>query len=108
MKLVEMIFIITNLNKLIRTKLNKKEEPEIYIDNFFLREKRCNYIFLTSACFVNRFTLQGFNERIFKTCDYRIYTTKIDIINYLATLCFCVGMRIQSVATYATAVLLSF
>ena len=36
MKLVEMIFIITNLNKLIRTKLNKKEEPEIYIDNFFL------------------------------------------------------------------------
>ena len=51
MKLVEMMLIITNLNKLIRTKLNKKEEPEIYIDNFFIQyfESHC---LSSSGCYI--------------------------------------------------------
>ena len=51
MKLVEMmLIIITNLNKLIRTKL-KKEEPEIYIDNFFIQyfESHC---LSSSGCYI--------------------------------------------------------
>ena len=36
----------------------------IYIYIYYERKKGRNYI-SRQACFVNRFTLQGFNERIF-------------------------------------------
>ena len=44
----------TVLNTLKQSRINK----------YYERKKRRNYI-SRQACFVNRFTLQGFNERIF-------------------------------------------
>ena len=38
--------------------------PKSYIYKYYERKKGRNYI-SRQACFVNRFTLQGFNERIF-------------------------------------------
>ena len=41
----------------------------IYIYKYYERKKRRNYI-SQQACFVNRFTLQGFNERIFMRLSF--------------------------------------
>ena len=50
----------------------------ICICKYFKRKKDAT-TFSRQACFVNRFTLQGFNGEY--SCDYRIYTTKIYIIS---------------------------
>ena len=42
----------------------EKKKIYIYIYKYYERKKGRNYI-SRQACFVNRFTLQGFNERIF-------------------------------------------
>ena len=45
----------------------------IYINKYYERKKRRNYI-SRQACFVNRFTLQGFNEIYIYVCMYKMKT----------------------------------
>ena len=62
-KKLNSILVVISLLLQLQKLISLKAHIYIYI-NIMRGKKRCNYI-SRQACFVNRFTLQGFNERIF-------------------------------------------